>query len=112
MIRGYPMTVSNVHRLRPLGRLAAATALGLGLAFGLLAAGPVLAAPATSPAAVSAARVEVSAIDFKRGANGEGRLTLRFNGHGATPDLRNEGNAVIVSVDNAELPETLQRPLN
>lgn len=111
MIRGYPMTVSNVHRLRPMGRLAAAMALSLGLVFGLMAA-PVPAAPANPSTAASVARVEVSAIDFKRGSNGEGRLTLRFSGNGATPDLRNQGNSVIVSVGNATLPETLQRPLN
>jgi type IV pilus assembly protein PilQ len=105
------MTASNVHSLCLARRLAASTALGLGLAIGLLAAGPALAAPAT-PSAATAARVEVSAIDFKRGSNGEGRLILRFNGNGATPDLRNQGNSVIVDVGNATLPESMQRPLN
>ena len=107
------MTASNVHSQRPARRLAASTALGLGLAIGLLAAaGPALAAPATPSAATAAARVEVSTIDFKRGSNGEGRLILRFNGIGATPDLRNQGNSVIVDVGNATLPESMQRPLN
>ena len=39
-------------------------------------------------------------------------MTLRFNGQGAMPDLRNQGSSVVVEVGNAVLPVALQRPLN
>ena len=93
----------------------------LALAIGLLtmAATASAAAPttsATTPVAGSAtqapAELEISNIDFKRGDGGAGRLTLRFNGQGAMPDLRNQGSSVVVDVGNAVLPAALQRPLN
>lgn len=94
----------------------------LGLAIGLLAAaGSVSAAspagPAETPARDGAAKsqsatVSVSNIDFRRGEDGAGRLILRFDGEGASPDLRNQGDNVIVDVGNAELPLSLQRQLN
>ncbi|HSX64959.1 MAG TPA: type IV pilus secretin PilQ family protein, partial [Pseudoxanthomonas sp.] len=58
------------------------------------------------------AAVSVSNIDFRRGEDGAGRLILRFDGEGASPDLRNQGDNVIVDVGNAELPLSLQRQLN
>ncbi|MEE7546312.1 type IV pilus secretin PilQ family protein [Xanthomonas sp. Kuri4-1] len=54
----------------------------------------------------------VSKIDFKRSDDGTGRLILRFDGEGASPDLRTQGNSVVVDVGNARLPAELQRPLN
>ena len=54
----------------------------------------------------------MSNIDFKRGDGGAGRLILHFSGDGATPDLRNQGSSVVVNVGNAQLPASLQKPLN
>nr|WP_307548938.1 type IV pilus secretin PilQ family protein [Xanthomonas sacchari] len=54
----------------------------------------------------------MSKIDFKRGDGGAGRLILSFSGTGASPDLRTQGNSVVVDVGNATLPPELQRPLN
>jgi len=119
MIGGYTMTASNAYRLRPSRRLATLRVCSLGLAIGLLAAAS--AAGATSPgqqasatpvAATAAQGVSVSNIDFRRGEDGAGRLIVRFDGQGATPDLRNQGDTVIVDVGNATLPASLQRPLN
>lgn len=119
MIGGYTMTASNAYRLRPSRRLATLRVCSLGLAIGLLAAAS--AAGATSPgqqasatpvAATAAQGVSVSNIDFRRGEDGAGRLIVRFDGQGATPDLRNQGNTVVVDVGNATLPASLQRPLN
>jgi len=56
--------------------------------------------------------VSVSAIDFKRGDGGSGKLILRFSGEGAAPDLRNNGSSVVVDIGNAQLPAALQRPIN
>lgn len=122
MIRGYTMTASNAQRLRPARPLATLRLCSLGLAIGLLAAaGTVSAASPTGPAQAAApngqaqgqsAAVSVSNIDFRRGEDGAGRLILRFDGEGASPDLRNQGDNVIVDVGNAELPLSLQRQLN
>ncbi|KAF1722943.1 type IV pilus secretin PilQ [Pseudoxanthomonas wuyuanensis] len=116
------MTASNAQRLRPARPLAMLRLCSLGLAIGLLAAaGTVSAASPTGPAQAAApngqaqgqsAAVSVSNIDFRRGEDGAGRLILRFNGEGASPDLRNQGDNVIVDVGNAELPLSLQRQLN
>lgn len=91
-------------------------ACGLGVALALSLAGFTAAA---SPAATGAAatqqttgNVSVSAIDFKRGDGGAGRLILKFDGSGAVPDLRNQGSGVVVDIGNASLPAELQRPLN
>ncbi|RYZ70018.1 MAG: type IV pilus secretin PilQ family protein [Lysobacteraceae bacterium] len=113
------MTASNAHSPLPTRRLPTLRACSLGLAIGLLAATGI--ANAASPGATVppadagvqlAAPLEISNIDFKRGDGGAGRLVLRFNGKGAMPDLRNQGNSVVVDVGNATLPATLQKPMN
>jgi len=113
------MTATNAYRLRPSRRLATFRLCSLGLAIGLLAAASAAGAvsptaQATSPAAVTqpASAVSVSNIDFRRGEDGAGRLVIKFDGQGAAPDLRNQGDSVVVSVGNATLPASLQRPLN
>jgi type IV pilus assembly protein PilQ len=119
MIGGYTMTASNAYRLRPSRRLATLRVCSLGWAIGLLAAAsaagatpPGQQASATPVAATAAQAVSVSNIDFRRGEDGAGRLIVRFDGTGATPDLRNQGDTVVVDVGNATLPASLQRPLN
>lgn len=111
------MTFSKALSLRPIRRQAIrACAMGFALA---LASGSSFAAPlgaadlnAHDPAKTVPATVAVSKIDFKRGEDGAGRLILQFNGQGASPDLRTQGNTVLVDVGNASLPAELQRPLN
>lgn len=119
MIGGYTMTASNAYRLRPSRRLATLRACSLGLAIGLLAAasaagatpaGELANAPVAS--AKTAQAVSVSNIDFRRGEDGAGRLIVKFDGQGAAPDLRNQGDSIVVDVGNATLPASLQRPLN
>jgi len=113
------MTATNAHRLRPSRRLATFRVCSLGLAIGLLAAASAAGAVSptvqpASPAAVTrpASAVSVSNIDFRRGDDGAGRLIVKFDGQGAAPDLRNQGDSVVVDVGNATLPSTLARPLN
>ncbi len=103
MIRGYTMTASTSLRV-----------CGLALAFGLMTShGAARAATPASPvAATQSPALSVSDIDFKRGTAGEGRLILQFSGDGAVPDLRNQGDSVIVDIGNASLPANLQKPLN
>ncbi|MFE0501448.1 type IV pilus secretin PilQ [Lysobacter soli] len=83
------------------------------------AATPAPAAPTTvaPPASLDPSKqlpgtVEVSNIDFKRGSDGSGRLVVKFSGDGAAPDLRNQGQSVVVNVGNAKLPNSLRKPLN
>ncbi|MCD9033341.1 type IV pilus secretin PilQ [Luteimonas sp. Y-2-2-4F] len=76
-----------------------------------------LAAQSAAPAAVDPARrlpgaVGVSKVDFKRGDGGSGKLILTFDGEGAAPDMRTQGNSVVIDVGNSSLPPSLQRPLN
>ena len=120
------MTVNNAKHTLPVRRPLHLGVLAAGLAAGLYAAGssalPVtvitagMGQAATGALADPAKRlpdaVTVSAIDFKRGDGGSGKLILRFSGDGAAPDLRNMGSSVVVDIGNAQLPAALQRPLN
>jgi type IV pilus assembly protein PilQ len=113
MIRGYTMTASNVHGLRPLRRLAAhrwgALVLALALAAGTA---PALAAAVAPAAAAQAAPVQVSDVDFRRSEDGAGRLILKFDRKGAVPDLRTDEGKVVIDMANVTLPASLQRPMN
>ncbi|KAB8194392.1 type IV pilus secretin PilQ [Lysobacter maris] len=125
------MTVFNAKSLRPARRSTLMRSAGLGIAVGAFAAfsaahaqhtdtvavAPLAAgqtAPTTSadPSKRLPGAIEVSKIDFKRGDGGAGRLILGFSGEGAAPDLRTVGSTVTINVANAELPASLQRPLN
>ncbi|UXA54338.1 type IV pilus secretin PilQ family protein [Xanthomonas prunicola] len=110
------MTFSNAQRLRPVRRHAIFQACALGFALALASgsafAAAALTQPAHDPAKVAPASLAVSKIDFKRGEDGTGRLILQFDGQGASPDLRTQGDSVLVDISNARLPAELQRPLN
>jgi type IV pilus assembly protein PilQ len=125
------MTVFNAKRSRPSRRPLSLHA-GFGVAIGLVAAMSAVhaGAPRTAGAFVPTfvaqvaqsgssdpgkqlpGAISVSNIDFKRGDGGAGRLTLRFSGDGAMPDLRTQGSNVLINVGNAQLPASLQKPLN
>ena len=114
------MTFHQAKGLRPIRRSTLNRISALGVAL-MLACAPALAAapsekptgtalaatPAAAPSGLSVAR-----IDFKRGDDGAGRLILQFDGQGAMPDLRSQGNSVVVDVGNARLPANLQKPMN
>ena len=126
------MTDFNANRSRPDRRPLILRTGGIGLAIGVVAAlsaahaaapaaAPALAAPvslanggsvAVDPAKQVAGTVNVSNIDFKRGDGGSGRLVIKFDGNGAAPDLKNQGQKIVIDVGNAQLPAALQRPLN
>ncbi|OHE83476.1 MAG: fimbrial protein [Lysobacterales bacterium RIFOXYD1_FULL_69_11] len=122
------MTVINANRSRTARRPLLSTTV-IGLAAGTLAAftavhaapsagiAPSLVAqtapvPSADPGKQLPGAIEVSKIDFKRGQDGAGKLILTFSGEGAMPDLRTQGTQVMVDVGNAQLPASLQRPLN
>lgn len=114
------MTFHNAKGLRPIrrptlnriGALGVALMLACGHATAAAPDGAPAADPATPAAAAAPASLSVSKIDFKRGDDGAGRLVMQFDGQGANPDLRNQGNSVVIDVGNARLPEQLQKPLD
>lgn len=67
---------------------------------------------AADPLKNVASDLAVSNVDFRRGENGSGRVILRFNGEGASADMRTEGNQVFVDISNAQIPERLRRQLD
>ncbi|NYZ62778.1 type IV pilus secretin PilQ [Luteimonas deserti] len=116
------MTVSKAGSLRA-DRTSPMRAGALGLAIGLVAAfsGAQAAQPVASgallpvlqlAAAGQSSAVTVTDLDFKRGDGGAGKLILRFDGDGATPDLRTQDGNVVINLGGATLPASLQRPLN
>jgi type IV pilus assembly protein PilQ len=75
------------------------------------------ASPAAAPAALArAAAAEVPralrAIDFRRGADGEGRVVVDLSDPNTSVDIRQQGNQVIVEFLNTALPESLRRRLD
>ena len=123
------MTVTTVRNRQPVRQAIPVQALAIGLFAGLLSASAAAGAPdmrAYAPGALAMAQaaaaidpakqvpgvVSVSAVDFKRGDGGAGKLILRFDGEGASPDLRTQGSSIVVNIGNATLPASLQRPLN
>ncbi|HIE5513416.1 TPA: type IV pilus secretin PilQ [Stenotrophomonas maltophilia] len=112
------MTFHQAKGLRPIRRFTLNRVSALGVALMLACAPALAAAPAEKPVgatvapAAAPAGLSVAKIDFKRGDDGAGRLIVQFDGQGAVPDLRTQGNSVVVDVGNARLPANLQKPMN
>ena len=123
------MTVINAKTMRPARRPMLVRVGGIGLAIGLLTAFSAVDAsqsarlqllqsaatapvPSLDPSKQLPGAISVSNIDFKRGDGGAGRLSLRFSGGGAVPDMRTEGSSVVIDVGNAKLPASLQKPID
>jgi type IV pilus assembly protein PilQ len=64
------------------------------------------------PSKAVSGRAEVSNIDFRRGANGEGRLIVTFSNDGVAADLRREGSKVVVELRNVALPPQFAQRLD
>ena len=73
--------------------------------------GPIMAS-STDPSRRVVGALSVSNVDFRRGANGAGRVVLRFNGPGAAADMHNEGSRVLINVGNAMLPTNLAKRID
>ena len=106
---------TNTNR-RPTGAVLAGLMCGLFAASASAAPQAAMHAPRPSQALTSAtpssATPDVTHIDFRRGNDGAGRLVVSFSGEGAMPDLRNQGNQVVVDLGRAQLPAALARSLN
>ncbi|WP_395769383.1 type IV pilus secretin PilQ [Arenimonas sp.] len=64
------------------------------------------------PKSAAGNAVAVSAIDFKRGDNGSGRMIVRFDGANATPVMKEQGTELVVEIANAKLPAELRRQMD
>ena len=103
-----------VDLLRPAGYVtrSAGNLLVVTVDAGSVQAAGTAMAQSADPTKRSVAMASVSNIDFRRGDNGSGRLIVRFDKPGVTPDMRNDGKQVIVDVANASIPEALRRRLD
>lgn len=63
--------------------------------------------PATAAGAIS-----VTNIDFRRGADGQGRVLVSFSGPGADAQMHTIGDKVEVSIPNASVPANLAQRLD
>jgi type IV pilus assembly protein PilQ len=76
------------------------------------AAGAPAAAPAGATTAQAAGPRTLRSIDFRRGAEGEGRVVVDLSDPNTSVDIRQQGNQVIVDFLGTEVPESLRRRLD
>ena len=60
----------------------------------------------------SSAGVPLSNIDFRRGQNGEGRVLITLGNSATTPEMRRQGDHVLVSMPGSSLPPKLAQRLD
>ena len=68
--------------------------------------------PAATAAAAPVQRQALKDLDFRRGANGEGRVVVDLPHNQVGVDVRQVGNTVVVDFLKTSLPETLRRRLD
>ncbi|RNF32077.1 secretin [Massilia aurea] len=69
-------------------------------------------AVAAAPAALPASRPQLRDLDFRRGANGAGRVVVDLPANQVAVDVRQTASGVTVDFLNARLPESLRRRLD
>ncbi|HEX8776844.1 MAG TPA: type IV pilus secretin PilQ [Rhodanobacter sp.] len=62
--------------------------------------------------ATAAGGLSITGVDFRRGANGQGRVLVSFSGPGADAQMRTIGDKVEVSIPNASVPANLAQRLD
>ncbi len=108
---GRTRVVLNLVKLVPYSLKVAGNSVLLTLEDAGTAAGPALST-ATRMAGRAAERGSIENIDFRRGAEGEGRLIVSLSDPSMVVDTQEEGGRIIVEFLNAEVPEQLQRRLD
>ena len=68
--------------------------------------------PVQAASAAPVARQNLKNIDFRKGANGEGRIVVDLPHNQVAVDVRQAGNAIIVDFMKTGLPDTLRRRLD
>ena len=74
-------------------------------------AAPVAAQATAGPSAFSGGRT-LRGIDFRRGADNEGRVVVDLSDPNTNVDIRQQGNTVVVDFLNTTIPDTLKRRLD
>jgi type IV pilus assembly protein PilQ len=65
-----------------------------------------------APAQAGQAAFAINNVDFARGKNGEGRITVDLSDSAAGINIKQKGKGIVVDFINANLPANLQRRLN
>jgi type IV pilus assembly protein PilQ len=68
--------------------------------------------PMAKPSAAPVGRMNLKNIDFRKGAQGEGRVVVDLPHNQVAVDVRQAGNSIIVDFMKTGLPETLRRRLD
>lgn len=108
---GRTRVVLNLVKMVPYSLKVAGNSVLLTLEDAGTAAGPALTT-ATRMAGRAAERGAIENIDFRRGAEGEGRIIVSLSDPSIVVDTQEEGGRIIVEFLNVELPEQLQRRLD
>ncbi|MCF8193279.1 MAG: type IV pilus secretin PilQ, partial [Candidatus Methylopumilus sp.] len=73
---------------------------------------PAEAQTSFAPAQAGQAAFAINNVDFARGKNGEGRITVDLSDSAAGINIKQKGKGIVVDFINADLPANLQRRLN
>ncbi len=65
-----------------------------------------------APVQAGQAAFAINNVDFARGKNGEGRITVDLSDSAAGINIKQKGKGIVVDFINADLPANLQRRLN
>lgn len=68
--------------------------------------------PIAKPVAAPVSRMNLKNIDFRKGANGEGRVVVDLPHNQVAVDVRQNGNSIIVDFMKTGLPDALRRRLD
>jgi len=102
---------SMTHSISVSGNTIQVALGGLADATTFRAAESPAAAPAAAPAVAAGPRT-LRSIDFRRGADGEGRVLVDLSDPNTNVDIRQQGNQVIVDFIATSVPESLRRRLD
>jgi len=78
----------------------------------LAQASPSSASPVTAGPSAFTGNRSLRGIDFRRGAENEGRVVVDLSDPNTNVDIRQQGNSVIVDFQNTTLPDSLKRRLD
>ncbi len=76
------------------------------------AAVPVPLSAATAKAQPDSSSFSIKAVDFRRGAKGEGRILVTLSDASIPVNIHQEGNKIVLDFAGAALPKTLERRLD
>jgi len=76
------------------------------------AAAPLTPAPTAPPMAQTPAPRSIRTLDFRRGADGEGRVVVELSDPNTSVDVHQQGQTVVVDFAATTLPESLRRRLD